>query len=347
MNRYSFKNDYSEGAHPNIIKALSETNFLQTEGYFQDIFCKEAAEMIKRCLQNDNVDIHFVTGGTQANLIMLSSILRPYEALISADTGHINVHEAGAIENCGHKIIAISSSVGKLYPKQIIEVLNKHTDEHMVKPKAVYISNSTETGTVYKLKELQSISDICKKNNLYLVLDGARIASAIISQYSDLTLHDLTKYCDIFTIGGTKNGALMGEAIVICNENFKEDFRYNIKQKGGLIAKGRVLGIQFLELFKNNLYFDLAKHANDMAFLLAEELKKLGIEFLYPVESNQIFPILDNNLINYLLENFEFYIWKQLDNNKSAVRIVTSWATDEKAVKKFIDEIKSFLTKTI
>jgi len=163
MNRYSFKNDYSEGAHPNIIKALSETNFLQTEGYFQDIFCKEAAEMIKRCLQNDNVDIHFVTGGTQANLIMLSSILRPYEALISADTGHINVHEAGAIENCGHKIIAISSSVGKLYPKQIIEVLNKHTDEHMVKPKAVYISNSTETGTVYKLKELQSISDICKK----------------------------------------------------------------------------------------------------------------------------------------------------------------------------------------
>jgi len=157
----------------------------------------------------------------------------------------------------------------------------------------------------------------------------------------------LTKYCDIFTIGGTKNGALMGEAIVICNENFKEDFRYNIKQKGGLIAKGRVLGIQFLELFKNNLYFDLAKHANDMAFLLAEELKKLGIEFLYPVESNQIFPILDNNLINYLLENFEFYIWKQLDNNKSAVRIVTSWATDEKAVKKFIDEIKSFLTKTI
>ncbi|BAI80652.1 threonine aldolase [Deferribacter desulfuricans SSM1] len=345
MNKYSFKNDYSEGAHPNIIKVLSETNFLQTEGYSQDIFCKKAAEIIKSYLQNDDVDIHFVTGGTQANLIMISSILRPYEAVISADTGHINVHEAGAIENCGHKIITIDSTDGKLYPEQIIEVLDKHTDEHMVKPKAVYISNSTETGTVYKLKELQNISNICKQHNLYLVLDGARIASAIVSSKSNLTLQDIAEYCDIFTIGGTKNGAMLGEAIVICNENFKEDFRYNIKQKGGLIAKGRILGIQFLELFKNNLYYDLARHANDMSFLIADELKKLGVNFLYPVESNQIFPILDNKLINYLLEKFEFYIWEKLDENTSAIRIVTSWATDEKSVKKFIEEVKSFLTK--
>lgn len=345
MDKYSFKNDYSEGAHPNIIKALFKTNLIQTEGYSQDKFCKKAAELIKNHLQNHDVDIHFVTGGTQANLIMISSILKPYEAVISADSGHINVHEAGAIENCGHKIITTTSIDGKLYPDQIIEILKKHTDEHMVKPKAVYISNSTETGTIYKLGELQNIFKVCKEHNLYLVLDGARIGPAIVSPQSDLTMKNIVEYCDIFTIGGTKNGALLGEAIVICNENFKENFRYNIKQKGGLIAKGRILGIQFLELFKDNLFFELARHSNDMAFLIADELKNLGINFLFPVESNQIFPILDNELIDYLFENFDFYIWKTLDNNKSAIRLVTSWATEKMAVKKFIEETKSFLTK--
>ncbi|MGA1847225.1 threonine aldolase family protein [Deferribacter abyssi] len=342
MKKYSFKNDYSEGAHPNILKLLIDTNFIQTEGYSKDIFCLEASKILKNKVGKDDVDIHFVSGGTQANLIMISSALKPYESVISATTGHINIHEAGAIESTGHKINSIDTSDGKLTPELIVEILKFHTDEHMIKPKLVYISNSTEVGTIYKKHDLEALFEICRKYDLYLVMDGARLGSALTSPFNDLSLNEIANLCDMFYIGGTKNGALIGEAIVITNNKLKNDFRYHIKQKGGLIAKGRIFGIQFFELFKDNLYFDLANHSNRMALKLAEGIKQLGFSFLYPPESNQIFPIFPKRLIDILLENFDFYIWKVIDEEQYAVRLVTSWATKENKIVEFLSIIQSF-----
>ncbi|KAA0257305.1 aminotransferase class V-fold PLP-dependent enzyme [Deferribacter autotrophicus] len=342
MKKYSFKNDYSEGAHPNLLNALNDTNFIQTEGYSTDIFCLEASKILKNKIGKDDIDIHFVSGGTQANLIMISSALRPYESVISATTGHINIHEAGAIESTGHKINSIDTSAGKLTPELVEEILKFHTDEHMVKPKLVYISNSTEVGTIYKKHDLEALFEICRKYDLYLVMDGARLGSALTSPFNDLSLNDIANLCDMFYIGGTKNGALIGEAIIITNSKLKDDFRYHIKQKGGLIAKGRIFGIQFIELFKENLYFDLANHSNRMALKLAEGIKQLGFSFLYPPESNQIFPIFPKRLIDILLESFDFYIWKVIDEEHYAVRLVTSWATKENKIDEFLSIIQSF-----
>lgn len=340
MNPYSFRNDYSEGAHPNILKALIDTNLTQQEGYGEDDYCEEAINCIKNKLNNDKSDIHFVSGGTQANLIVISSALKRYESVISATTGHINVHETGAIESTGHKVNVIETNTGKLTASQIQKVLDIHTDEHMVKPKMVYISNSTEIGTVYTKNELEELYSFCKSNNLYLFMDGARLGSALCSKETNLKISDLPNLTDAFYIGGTKNGALLGETIVINNDNLKENFRFYIKQNGALLAKGRVLGIQFLELFKNDLFYDLANHANNMAYKIGETLEKLGFKFLNKPSSNQIFPILSNDLIENLSEKFLFYVWTEIDDNTSAIRLVTSWATKEEMVDLFIDEIK-------
>lgn len=338
MKKYSFKNDYSEGAHPLILQKLMETNLEQAVGYGEDDYCKEASALIKKELQKDSA-IHFVSGGTQANLIVISSILRPYESVIAAESGHIAVHETGAIEATGHKINTIPTTNGKITTAQIDTVLKTHTDEHMVKPKMVYISNSTEVGSVYNKAELTEIYTFCKANNLILFVDGARLASALTSTKCDLTLADLANLTDVFYIGGTKNGALLGEAIVINNSTLDENFRYNIKQKGGMLAKGRLIGIQFSELFKNNLFFELGKHANAMANKLAEEISNKGYDFLTEPSSNQIFPILPNHKIEELQQDFEFYSWQKIDDNNSAVRLVTSWATPEEKVLEFINKI--------
>ena len=338
---YRFTNDYSEGAHINILNALIDSNLKQEIGYGEDSFCEEAKILIKEQINNKDAHIHFVSGGTQANLIIISSILRPHEAIIAASTGHINVHETGAIEATGHKICTIETEDGKLTVNHIKEVLELHESEHMVKPKMVFISNTTELGTIYKKEELQEISKFCKENNLYLHLDGARLGSALTSRDNDLTLEELSSLVDIFYIGGTKNGALLGEAIVINNDNLKEDFRYHIKQKGAMIAKGRILGIQFVELFKNNLYFELAKHANKMAYKLSDSLEELGYEFLTHPTSNQIFPILTNEEIEKLEKDYGFNIERKIDNNKKAIRLVTSWATKEDAVDEFIGYMKN------
>lgn len=337
---YRFTNDYSEGAHINILNALLKTNLNQEIGYGNDSFCEKAKKLIKEKIKNENADIHFVSGGTQANLIIISSVLRPHEAIIAASTGHINVHETGAIESTGHKICTVETKDGKLTVKDIQSVLKIHEDEHMVKPKMVFISNSTELGTIYKKEELKAISKFCKENNLYLHLDGARLGSALMSRDNDLTLDELSSLVDIFYIGGTKNGALLGEAIVINNDKLKEDFRYHIKQKGAMLAKGRLLGIQFVELFKNNLYFDLANHANKMAYKLSDSLKDLGYEFLTEPTSNQIFPIMANEIIEKLENRYGFNIERKIDENKKAIRLVTSWATEEKAVDEFINYMK-------
>lgn len=338
---YSFKNDYSEGAHPQILEALIRTNLEQSDGYGEDKYCKEAAELIKEKIQDANADIHFIPGGTQANLTAIGAFLRPHEACISCNTGHIYANETGAIEATGHKVIALDSKNGKLNKEHIMSVLKKHANEHMVKPKLVYISNSTEIGTVYSKTEIEELSDVCKKNKLILFMDGARLGSALSTKGNDLKLSDISKLTDVFYIGGTKNGTLFGEALVICNDNLKEDFRYHIKQRGALLAKGRLLGIQFMELFKNDLFFEIGKHENEMADILRQGIDKLGYRYLIESESNQVFPIFPDSVIDKLKDKYSFSIWGREDENSSSIRLVTSWATKEEVVLEFINDLSN------
>jgi threonine aldolase len=336
---YSFKNDYSEGAHPRILNALVESNMVQEEGYGSDSHTQNAISKIKKAIGNENVDVHFISGGTQTNLIAISGFLRPYEACISVNTGHIEVNEAGAIESTGHKVLTVNSNDGKITVEKVQEVLNTYTDENTVKPKLVYISNSTELGTIYTRDELKNLSEFCKANNLILFADGARLGSALCVKGADVTLEDMCEFTDAFYIGGTKNGALIGEALVIKNDNLRDCFRYNMKQKGSILAKGRLLGIQFEELFTDNLFFELANHANEMADILRDGLKKANCKFLVDSPSNQIFPILENKQIEKLQEKFKFYVWEKVDDNHSAIRLITSWATKKEAVLEFVSEL--------
>ncbi len=338
---YSFKNDYSEGAHPSIINKLKETNFLQQDGYGDDQFSLKAKKKIQEEIGNNDVDIHFVSGGTQANLIVISSFLRPHESVISASTGHINVHEAGAIEATGHKVCVVDTKDGKLTLDHIQSVVDIHEDEHMVKPAMVYISNSTELGTFYTKDELEKISKYCKDNNLIFFLDGARLGSALVA--SGLSVSDIVNFVDIFYIGGTKNGALIGEAIVIANESLKKEFRFLMKQKGALLAKGRILGVQFLELFTNDLFYELAKNANKTATLLSKGIKDLGFGFLAEPQTNIIFPIFPNDLIEKLSDKYDFYVTDKVDESNSAVRLVTSWATKENIINEFLEHLRELV----
>lgn len=341
--KFSFKNDYSEGCHPNILQALLQYNLEQQAGYGEDEYSLNAKELIKTKIKKDS-DIYFVSGGTQANLIVISSILKPYQCAISASTGHILNNETGAIEATGHKILSIETSDGKLRPSDIIPVLEGHRNvPHQVMPKMVYISNSTELGTIYQANELEELSRFCKENRLYLFMDGARLGHGLTAETSDLTLEKVAELTDIFYLGGTKNGALIGEAIVINNPGLQEDFAFNIKQKGALLAKGRLLGIQFMELMKNDLYFDLAKHANQQAMKIKYALQEKEIQFLSDTYTNQIFPILSNKLIQTLSESFDFFVWKKVDEEFSAIRLITSWSTSDDAVNRFIEIIKKEL----
>jgi threonine aldolase len=335
---YSFKNDYAETAHPRILKAMLDTNMEQDEGYGLDRHSENARRSISQRLGKfaGKADIHFLCGGTQANLTAISAFLRPHEAVVAPGTAHICVHEAGAIEAAGHKILTTPAADGKLLPERLEEVLELHSDEHMVKPRLVKISNSTEVGPVYKLKELEKIGGLCRKKDLLLYVDGARMGSALVSEGNDVALEDLCRLTDAFYIGGTKNGAMIGEAMILCNEELKRDFRYHIKQKGGLLAKGKILGLQFEELFRDDLFFDLARHANAMAQTIAAALKKKGYEFLTDSPSNQIFPILPNALIEKLQKDWAFYVWEKENEDRSSIRIVTSWATKKDAVEDFI-----------
>ena len=338
---YSFIDDYSEGAHESILNALVESNLKQSAGYGLDEYCESAKDILKNVLKNNEIDIHFIPGGTQVNLISISSFLRQHEAAIAANTGHIAVHETGAIEATGHKVITVDSDDGKLTVDKIEKVLKVHTDEHMVKPRLVFISQATEIGTIYKKQEIAELYSYCKENDLLLYIDGARIASAITSKENDLQLSDFVNLCDAFYIGGTKNGALFGEALVICNDSLKKDFRYNIKQKGALLAKGRLLGIQFIELFKDNLFFDLANHANEMAKLIQDALIENNYKLLIKSPTNQIFPILKNTDLERLSKKYSFAIWEEYDENHTVIRICTSWATDKEKVLELIEDLKN------
>lgn len=342
---YRFTDDYSEGAHPRILQALLDTNLQQTEGYGNDPFCLEAAEMIKGRLGRNDVDVHFIPGGTQTNTIAISAFLRPHEAAVAPETGHIEVHETGAIEATGHKVVTVPGWEGKLRPQDLQAVLDFHQDEHMVKPKLVYISNVTELGSIYTKEELTNLSRFCREHGLILYMDGARLGSALASSGSDLTLPELADLVDAFYIGGTKNGALIGEALVICSENLKEEFRFHIKQKGAMLAKGRILGLQFRELFRDDLFFELAAHANKMAAKIQDALGSLGCRFILNSRSNMIFPILPNQIIAELRKDFQFHTWQNVDAEHSAVRLVTSWACPEEVVDQFITRLRELFTK--
>lgn len=331
-----FHNDYSEGCHEKVLQKLIETNLEQTPGYGTDDYCMSAAEKIKAACGRDDVDVHFLVGGTQANLTVIDAALRPHQGALCAVSGHINVHETGAVEATGHKVLTLPSGDAKITAAQVADAVKAHREdgsfEHIVQPKLVYISSPSEYGTLYSLEELEELSAVCRDNGLYLFLDGARMGYGLMASNYDVTLADIARVCDVFYIGGTKVGALFGEAVVICNPVLKEDFRYLIKQHGGMLAKGRLLGVQFDALFTDNLYFKISAHAIKMADKLRACFDSLGVEYLVPGITNQIFPILSDELLHELSKNFMFTEMERVSQTHRCVRFCTSWATLEENV---------------
>lgn len=340
---YQFQCDYNEGAHPRIMARMMETNFEQTVGYGEDHYCAEARDAVRKAIGRDDVDVHFLVGGTQANATVISSVLRPHQGVLCASTGHINVHETGAIEHSGHKVLAMPAENGLLAAEQIREAMEAHFaedgPEHMVQPGMVYISFSSEVGTIYTLRQLEDISAVCREYGLPLFIDGARMGYGLASEGCNVTLSDIASLADVFYLGGTKQGALFGEAVVIVNDSLKKDFRYFIKQNGGMLAKGRLLGLQFLTLFEDGLYFQLSEHAVAQAMRIRDAFRSRGYDFLVDSPSNQQFPILDNATMERLSGDFLFSFWQKVDEGHSAVRFCTSWATRPEAVDALISAL--------
>ena len=338
-----FNCDYNEGAHEKILEKLMATNREQTPGYGCDTYCDKARQLIRQACEKVDIDVHFLVGGTQTNATVIAAVLKPYQGVISADTGHINVHETGAIEACGHKVLALPAKDGKLSAKQVEEYYLAHimdeAHEHIVQPKMVYISQPTELGTLYYKKELEELSEVCRKHNLYLFVDGARFGYGLAALDNDVSLPDLAALSDVFYIGGTKLGALFGEAVVISHAALKEDFRYMIKQKGGMLAKGRLLGLQFLTFFEDGLYMEVSEHADRMADRIRKTLKELKISCLTENQTNQIFPILPDEVLEKLSEKYCYSYQERVDETHSAVRFCTSWATDEAAVEELCRDL--------
>ncbi|MBR4422031.1 MAG: low specificity L-threonine aldolase [Erysipelotrichaceae bacterium] len=330
---YSFENDYSEGACRKVLDYLLAHNDVQTPGYGLDPYSEKAADLIKDLIGKD-ADVHFITGGTPCNVLAIS-LLRPYEAVICVNSGHINVHETGAVEATGHKIISVDGIDGKIAPEAIEQVILNHPDEHMVKPKMVFISDATELGTIYHKDELETISAVCKKYHVYLYLDGARLANALTAASNDLTLQDIARLTDIFYIGGTKNGALLGEAMIILNDELKDNFRYYMKRQGAMLAKGRIISQQFIALLEDDTYLDNALNANEKAQYLKQVCLDHGIEMFIDSPTNQIFPILPDPLIEELKKDYRFIEWGRYDEKRSILRLVCSWATKTEDVERF------------
>ncbi|MDL2272612.1 aminotransferase class V-fold PLP-dependent enzyme [Desulfovibrio sp. OttesenSCG-928-I05] len=338
-----FECDYAEGAHDAILKKLSETNFEQTPGYGVDPHCESARALIRTACKAEAADVHFLVGGTQANTVMIASILRPHQGAVCATTGHIAVHETGAIEATGHKVLTIPSDDGKISAEQIRAVhaghWNDSTHEHMVQPGLVYISHPTENGTTYSKAELEAISAECRALGLPLVVDGARMGYGLAAPDNDLSLADFARLCDMFYIGGTKVGAFFGEAVVITNDALKKDFRYHIKQRGGMLAKGRLLGIQFETLFTDGLYESVSRHAVAQAMRIRKAFETKGIAFRHASMTNQQFPILPDGMKKALAEKYSFSHWEAYGDGHTVVRFCTSWATKEEHVEQLIRDI--------
>ena len=328
-----FHNDYNEVCHPAVLEKLQELSERQMAGYGEDECCKAAADRIRQLCDKQNVGVHFLVGGTQANLTVIAAALRPHQAALGAVSAHINVHETGAIEATGHKVVGLDSSDGKITAQQVADAVEGHwadeSHEHIPQPKLVYISHPTEFGTTYSLEELTELSKTCKKYGLYLFVDGARLGYGLMAEDSDVTLADLAALTDVFYIGGTKVGAMFGEAVVIANPLIDEDFRYLIKQRGGMLAKGWLLGAQFEALLENDLYFEISRHANRLADQIRAVLAKKGFPLIVESKTNQIFVILPDSALEKLGKDFTFAYWNRVDKNHSAVRFCTSWATKQ------------------
>ena len=328
-----FDSDYTQGAHPRVLEALVRTNMEQTCGYAEDAYCDEARALIKKSCDAPDADVHFLVGGTGTNTTVIAGALRPWEGVICAETGHIAVHESGAIESSGHKVIALPQKDGKLAAETAEEFCAAfHADgtkEHMVKPAMVYISQPTEVGTVYSAGELTALKQVCDAYGMYLFVDGARLGYALAAEGNDVTLPLLAKTADVFSIGGTKVGALFGEAVVIANPALKAGFRSMIKQRGNMLAKGRLLGVQFREMFTDGLYFEMGAHAVARAKRLRAIFENAGYPFAADSPTNQQFPILPDAALEKLSPDFAYSYWNRYDENSSVVRFCTSWATTD------------------
>lgn len=339
----SFESDYIEGAHEEILKKLVETNMEQLSGYGTDAYCESAKAKIRKACGCEAADVHFLVGGTQTNMVMIDGLLEPYEGVVAAATGHVSTHEAGAIEYTGHKVIALPQKSGKISAENLRTCLSDfwkdENHEHMVFPGMVYISHPTEFGTLYTADELRVLSEICREYHIPLYMDGARLGYGLASKNTDVTLPLIAKYCDAFYIGGTKVGALCGEAAVFTRNNTPKHFMTHVKQHGALLAKGRLLGIQFDTLFTDDLYLEISRHAIDMAELLKDILRDKGYSFFVDSATNQQFVIMENGEMERLKKDVVFSFWEKYDETHTVVRFATSWATrkeDVEALAKFI-----------
>lgn len=344
MEKIKFMYDYQEGCHEAILEKLVETNLVQTCGYGEDGYCEKARTLIKEACGIDDLDVHFLVGGTQTNAVFLKHVLKPYQGVICATTGHINCHETGAIEAGGHKCLAFPvENDGKLTASQVekahLDHVNDVTHEHIVQPAVVYISQATESGALYSLKELTTLSETCHKYGLLLYVDGARMGYALASPYNDVTLNDLASLTDAFYIGGTKCGALFGEALVIVNKEIRKDFRYSIKQGGAMLAKGRLLGIQFMTLFENGRYIEICKKPVLQALYIAKKLKENGYKLFADSPTNQQFVIIPNKKLAELEQKYELCPWCKIDEENSVFRICTSWATKDENVEALLADM--------
>ena len=339
-----FHNDYSEGCHEKVLEKLTQTNLEQTPGYGEDAYCAAAAEMIRKKCGREDVYVQFLVGGTQANMTVIAAALRHHQGAICADSGHIHTHETGAVEATGHKCIVLPGKDGKIMASQVEQCVLAHradpSFEHMAQPKIVYLSNPTEWGTLYTLAELEAMSEVCRRLGLYLFVDGARLGYGLMAKGNDVTLEDLARLCDVFYIGGTKVGAMFGEAVVISNPEIAQDFRYHIKQRGGMLAKGRLLGVQFCALMEDDLYFKISAHADRLADRLRDTFKELGYSFFMENTTNQLFPILPGAVRKALGEKYTFIEMDKLDEDRCACRFCTSWATREENVEALCDDLR-------
>ena len=340
---YLFQSDYNMICHPAVLQHLNDSASLAMIGYGKDDACTRAVQLIRKQCGRDDLAVHFLSGGTQTNLTVIAAALRPYQAVLAPVSAHINEHETGAIEGTGHKVITLPANLGKITAQQIDDAAALPYQsvgpdpEHMPQPKMVYISMSTELGTVYTLAELEAIASVCKRWNLYLYVDGARLGYALASRDSDVTLADLTRLCDVFYIGGTKQGTMFGEAVVIPNPALAEDFRYMIKHHGGMLAKGWLMGLQFEALFTDNLYFKAASDANRKADKIRTALQNAGIETPFLSGTNQVFAVMTDAALEKLAENFLFTEWERVDENHRMIRFCTSWATTDEQVDALCD----------
>ena len=331
-----FENDYCEGAHPAILQKLVETNFEKVSGYGTDPYCTSAKEKIRAACACPEADVFFISGGTQANAVVIGSMLHRWEGVLAATTGHVAAHEAGAIEFTGHKVLSLPHTNGKVATKDVENFCQTfYADanmDHLVFPGMVYISHPSEYGTLYTRAELEALSAVCHTYHMPLFMDGARLGYGLMSPACDMTLPDLARRCDAFYLGGTKQGLLFGEALVLAHPALQRDFRYHLKQHGGMLAKGRLLGVQFQAMLEDGLYFDLARQADRLALDLRRALEERGYAMLYDSPTNQQYPILPDELVEHLEADFAFSFWKKVDQDHTAVRLCTSWATEPAAI---------------